>query len=380
MLRTLRLAVYFMKQAKLFYICRPKQWKTISSANLKDKGFPVYGANGIIGYHDEYNHEKPTILITCRGATCGTINVSLPFSYINGNAMALDDLKENEVNINYLAYYLNFRKLNDVITGTAQPQITRESLQNVKIPLPPLSTQQHIAQILDRADELRQKRKQVIAKLDELLQATFIKMFGDPVVNPMGWDKKPLKNLTGKILKLKNQSDYLGLKYIDLGSIDKDKKCIDYANLSVLSHDNFPSRARQIAKNFDILLSMVRPNLNGVAMINSNDNEFITSTGFSVLRCHDELNPYYLFECVKNKNFTQILVEQAVGASYPAVNETIIRDVEIALPPLSLQHQFAQIAKQIQTQKSTLQAQADELETLFLSLEQRAFGGALVGS
>lgn len=95
-----------MIEKKLFDICRPKQWKTISSASLKEVGYPVYGANGIIGFNDNYNHEKPTILITCRGATCGTINVSQPFSYINGNAMALDDLDETTANINYLAYYL----------------------------------------------------------------------------------------------------------------------------------------------------------------------------------------------------------------------------------------------------------------------------------
>ena len=68
-------------------ICSPKQWKTISTDMLVDEGFPVYGANGVIGYYSEYNHETPTLLVTCRGATCGTLNICQPFSYVNGNAM-----------------------------------------------------------------------------------------------------------------------------------------------------------------------------------------------------------------------------------------------------------------------------------------------------
>ena len=76
-------------------ICNPKQWKTISSDMLTENGYPVYGANGIIGYYTSYNHEEPTILITCRGATCGTLNICESFSYVNGNAMALDNLSED---------------------------------------------------------------------------------------------------------------------------------------------------------------------------------------------------------------------------------------------------------------------------------------------
>jgi type I restriction enzyme S subunit len=63
-----------MREVLLTALCRPKQWKTISTRDLKSKGYPVYGANGKIGFYDIYTHENPTLLITCRGATCGTIN------------------------------------------------------------------------------------------------------------------------------------------------------------------------------------------------------------------------------------------------------------------------------------------------------------------
>jgi type I restriction enzyme S subunit len=80
-------------------------------------------------------------------------------------------------------------------TGQSYPAVSDKIILNSKIPLPPLAEQRRIASILDQADELRQKRQQAIEKLDQLLQATFIDMFGDPVSNPKGWDKEKMDTL-----------------------------------------------------------------------------------------------------------------------------------------------------------------------------------------
>ncbi len=136
-------------ETNLLDLCRPKQWKVISTADLTDSGYVVYGANGKIGFHSTYTHENPTLMITCRGATCGNLHVSEPRSYINGNAMALDDLVEQATSISYLKYVLQARGLTDAITGSAQPQITRQSLSEVTVRLAPLAEQTRIAQKLD---------------------------------------------------------------------------------------------------------------------------------------------------------------------------------------------------------------------------------------
>lgn len=124
-------------------ICSPKQWKTISTDKLLDEGYPLYGANGIIGYYSEYNHEKPTILITCRGATCGSIIKTQGKCYVNGNAMSLDNLIEY-VDVDYLKIVLFAMDFSKIITGTAQPQITQTKLNPILIPLPPLEEQKRI--------------------------------------------------------------------------------------------------------------------------------------------------------------------------------------------------------------------------------------------
>jgi type I restriction enzyme S subunit len=155
---------------KLHEICRPKQWPTVTSGELTISGFPVYGANGRIGYFPEFNHADPTVLITCRGATCGTINICEPKSYVTGNSMALDEL-DDQVDLHFLAHYLRNRGLNDVISGSAQPQITREGLTKVTVPVPGIQEQRRIAAILDQAEALRAKRRQALAKLDTLAQS-----------------------------------------------------------------------------------------------------------------------------------------------------------------------------------------------------------------
>ena len=127
----------------------PKQWKTISTKALLSEGYTVYGANGKIGYFDQYTHEHPTIMITCRGATCGNLHISEPFSYINGNAMALDGQPTTLVGLKFLYFALKARGLEDTISGSAQPQITGKGLSEVRLPLPALAEQKAIADKLD---------------------------------------------------------------------------------------------------------------------------------------------------------------------------------------------------------------------------------------
>ena len=81
------------------------QPKTISQEEMIENGeYVVYGANGIIGRYDKFNHELPQLLVTCRGATCGTINISQPYSWITGNSMVIQPNKETVI-LDYLKYY-----------------------------------------------------------------------------------------------------------------------------------------------------------------------------------------------------------------------------------------------------------------------------------
>ncbi len=143
-------------------ICDLYQPQTITMNDLIENGeFPVFGANGIIGRYHSYNHPESEVVITCRGATCGTINKTLPRSWITGNAMVAHP-KSGRLSKEYLFYCLKFSDLSSTISGSAQPQITRASLSPFKIPLPPLTVQKEIVAELDSYQKIIDGAKQVV--------------------------------------------------------------------------------------------------------------------------------------------------------------------------------------------------------------------------
>ena len=139
-------------QKSLCSICRPRQWPTIQTKDFTNEGYLVYGANGIIGRFSEYNHEERTILMACRGASCGAINISEPKSYITGNAMCMDELSD-EISFDFLAYFLSCYDYSQIITGGAQPQITYTNLTKVLVPIPDTTDQDAFVLVLQQADK-----------------------------------------------------------------------------------------------------------------------------------------------------------------------------------------------------------------------------------
>jgi type I restriction enzyme S subunit len=134
------------KLIDMFEIYQPQ---TIAKSLMSDDGeFIVFGANGPIGRYNEFNHDEPEVVVTCRGATCGTVNMTPPKTWITGNAMVVSP-KTSEVSKEFLYWALVAGvDIQSVISGSAQPQITREGLAPVKIKIPPLSRQEEIVDLI----------------------------------------------------------------------------------------------------------------------------------------------------------------------------------------------------------------------------------------
>ena len=127
------------------------QPQTISSTELTEDGFLVYGANGIIGKYKQYNHKTEQICITCRGNTCGMVNYTQPMSWITGNAMVINtDEHQNKVCKRYLYHYLSAYNFSSIISGSGQPQIVRTPLEKLEITLPSIFEQEQKVMLLDR--------------------------------------------------------------------------------------------------------------------------------------------------------------------------------------------------------------------------------------
>ncbi len=364
----------------LFDICDPKQWKTISTQELKSEGYFVYGANGIIGYYDKYTHENPTLAITCRGATCGEIHITKEFSYINGNAMALDNLNK-DIDIKFLYFYFKMRKFNDVISGSAQPQITRQGLKNIHIPLPPLDIQKKIADTLDKAQGLIDKRKEQISALDKFLENLFLDMFGDPVSNPMGWEREPIENVTSLVSSGStpkggsNVYSTEGIYFIRSQNVLMNKLKLE--DISFINNDIHNGMKRTWLKNNDVLLNITGASIGRVAYYNLGNDLGNVNQHVCILRPNDLINHIFLTHQISNNHFQNYIFGMQSGGTREAFNFTQIKQFNVILPPLDLQNQFASIVEKVEAEKTKLEVSLTEMEDNFNSIMQRAFKGEL---
>lgn len=157
---------------KLESICKMYQPKIITAKEIQETGnYKVYGANGVIGFYNKYNHKDSEVAMTCRGATCGTINYTEPLSWITGNAMIITPLESNLILKKFLVYILPLSNIKNIITGSAQPQITRSNLATLKIPLPPLEIQKQIVAECEKVEEQYNTIRMSIQEYQNLIKA-----------------------------------------------------------------------------------------------------------------------------------------------------------------------------------------------------------------
>ena len=330
---------------KLIDVCNPKQWKTISASELVEDGYPVFGANGIIGYFSDYNHEKPTLCITCRGATCGTVNKSLPYSYITGNSMALDDLDESVITIDFLYYFLQYRGFDDVITGSAQPQITRQSLSKIFIPEIDLNIQKNITQIIKSLEQLILNRDKQRENFNMLVKSRFNEMFGDPVLNEMCWDKHALKEFgiwkSGGTPKRNEKEFFRGnIPWITSGELEH--KYIE-DSFEKISEKAIECSSAKIIEKGSLLLGMY-----DTAGLKSSINTRLMSCNQAIAfaKLDDKItNTIYVYYVIQN--LRSMLLNQQRGVRQKNFNLSMIKNIFIPLPPLSLQNEFADLVAQV---------------------------------
>jgi type I restriction enzyme, S subunit len=345
------------QEVNLVDFCHPKQWKTISTSQLKESGYIVYGANGKIGFYNEYTHENPTLMITCRGATCGNLHISEPFSYINGNAMALDNLVENQVLQKYLLYALKARGLEDAISGSAQPQITRQGLATVKVLLPPLAEQQQIA---DKLDELLEQVDIIKTRLD--LIPKILKRFRQSVLAAavsgkitegwrnselISWKQQLLENLVKKPnygTSAKSQKEGK-VPVLRMGNLQNGK--LDWNDLVYSSDEEEIHKYRLYSG--DVLFNRTNsPELVGKTSIYRGEREAIFAGYLIRVQCSKDLKPEFLNIHLNSplaREFCQSV--KSDGVSQSNINAQKLLEYPIHCPPISEQTEIVNRVEQL---------------------------------
>ena len=367
-----------MEKVQLKNVCRPKQWKTLTGKNLVPDGkYPVYGANGIIGYYNDYNHENETLMIGCRG-TCGALNISQPFSYINGNAMALDDLVD-DIDIRYLYYALMGRGFQDVISGAVQPQIIRADLEKMEVWIGNKKEQKEIVDVFNKLDTVLSHRKREIQYLDDLIKARFVELFGDPTENPNGYQ---INRLSNYIISLTSGSRGWAKYCVNDGNewfitIKNVKDCsIITDNMQpIKAPDNAEARRTKV-KEGDLLISITADlGRTGVVTKKIAEHGAYINQHLSCIRLDREvLNPLFVAHYMESPAGKEQFIAKNQSAVKAGLNFNSIKSLKLMIPPMEKQNEFEQFVHQIDKSKATVQKALDETQLLFDSLMQQYFG------
>lgn len=285
----------------------------------------------------------------------------------------------------FLAHYLLTPKVialaSERATGANLPRLSPKVLLEFPIPMPPLDEQRRIAAILDQAEELRAKRRAAIALLDQLPQAIFLEMFGDPASNPKGWQTKPLKAVTTKIgsgsTPTGGESAYKSEGIALIRSMNIHDGHFVPKGLAYVDEEQAAKLANVVVAPNDVLLNITGASVARVALVPKGVLPARVNQHVSILRCAQELSPRFLESLLINPSTKKSLLRVAgAGATREAITKEQLESFEILLPPTEAQELFAGRVEAISCVKSTHQAALVELDALFASLQAASFSGS----
>ena len=290
---------------------------------------------------------------------------------VDNNVMGI---KAQNVRLNdeYLFYWLQNLNLSDYSESTTVPSVKKSRLQNIEINVSPLEEQEKVVSTLNKLSSLILARKKQLSKLDELVKARFVEMFGDPVKNTMDWEIKPLSEL-GELnrgvskARPRNSPELLGGPYplIQTGEVANAKTYITSFN-STYSEKGL-AQSKMWPKG--TLCITIAANIAQTSILTFDACFPDSVVGFISRNMTNELFIHYWFSF-----FQKILDEQAPQVAQKNINLKILSELNVIVPPLSLQNRFAAFVERVDQQKQTIQQSLEKLELMKKALMQEYFG------
>lgn len=336
----------------------------------------------------KYKHflvDEGDLLIACSGIVVDNFHNKIAFAEkehlplcLNTSTMRFKALND-EVDLNYFKYYLQTvhfaAQLRKLITGSAQLNFGPSHIKKIDLLLPPLETQKRIAQILDDAAAMRDKTEQLLKEYDALAQSIFLDMFGDPVRNPKGWEKRKLELFgnwrSGGTPSRSNEKYFQGnIPWVTSGELNE--MYIENSKESITDEALKNSSAHLITPG-SLLLGMY-----DTAALKSSINkvDLTCNQAIAFAKLNENVNVLYVYYNIQyGKEYYK---SQQRGVRQKNLNLSIIKNLEINYPPIDLQNQFAEKIALIERQKELAKQELKESEDLFNCLLQKAFKGELV--
>ena len=304
--------------------------------------------------------------------------------FTNEAIAALHVLDYDVADRDYLYWALGSIDYDRLVDRAAKGKtLNKAKLKILQIPLPPLAEQKRIAWILDAVDALRAKRREALAQLDTLLQSTFLDMFGDPVTNPMGWPPTSLSAVSeelrdgpfGSNLKTSHYVES-GVRVIRLQNIGVGEILND--DLAFISEEHFASLPRNHCQPGDVIVgTMGDPNLRACIVPLALARALNKADCILMRVDMTKVDAIYVCWLLNNPCLVSLALRLVRGQTRGRISLGRLKELQIHLPPIELQLRFAAIVKSVEHQKASQRTHLAELDTLFASLQSRAFRGDL---
>ena len=346
--------------------------KNVENPNGK---YPIYGSGGIMGYADDYICEADTVIIGRKGSINNPIYVEEPFWNVD-TAFGLSAKREILMPryLYYFCQYFDFERLNKAVTI---PSLTKSDLLKIELKLPTIETQKKIVDRLIKVEQIIQLKKRELQKLDTLVKSRFVELFGDPVINSMGW-KKALIGDDCFVTKLAGFEYTQYINYEDSGDVVMVKAQnvkngkLNRKELSFISNEVSDSLPRSQLAPGDVVMTYVGANIGDVAII---DNEYKYHLAPNVAKIRpdsERYNSIYFMYMLMLLN--AYIVKNSADTAKAALGMERIRKLNVFVPPIELQNQFADFVASVDKSKSKIQKSLEETQLLFDSLMQKYFG------
>lgn len=357
--------------------------KAGNGLKLNEGKYPFYTSSNVLTKSiNEYLFDKPSLIFGTGGLA--SVHLGTERFAVSTDCLVAQPKDEKKVLPKYVYHYLagNIHILEEGFKGAGLKHISKGYISKIEIPLPPLSTQKHIAQILDDAAALRDKTRQLIKEYDALAQSIFLDMFGDPVRNEKGWEKKSLNLLTNLITDGKhgNCNDEVNSGYYFISAKDVNNNTINYNKAREIPENEFLEVDRRTNLQAGDLVMINTGATIGRMAIAKNIPETRRTTfqkSVAVIKVKKGIIDVQFLKYV----FTLRLESFANKGSGSAIQNLLLSEMKrfkIILPPLELQNQFAEKIALIEQQKELAKQELKETEDLFNCLLQKAFKGELV--
>lgn len=315
---------------------------------------------------------KNTVIMSFK-LSLGKTAITSQDMYTNEAIMAFHNNGRYSADIDYL-YHL-FRwfpwglNTNKAVMGAT---LNKATLSNIKIPLPPLDEQKRIAKNLDLASEIVKGYKEQLAELDKLVQSVFYEMFGDPVTNEKGWNIKPLKNIAVGKLSYGSGASAIpfdgNIRYLRITDVNENGQL----NNDVVSPSKYDNK--YVLHDGDILFARSGATV-GKTFRYSDTYGKCLYAGYLIRLIPDRtlVLPDYIFSFTKSQYYRRFIEKNMKVVAQPNINAQQYGDLDICVPPLSLQTRFAGFVAEIEAQKAQIQQALTEAENLYNSLMQEYF-------